>query len=57
MLLILFYLSVSLEELNFEVRIYKDFKRKDVLRQVQEGAQVKFREMKQILHVMSYNAH
>lgn len=54
MFLILFYLSVSLQELNFEVKMYENYTRVEVLCELEKGAhlEVKFNEMEKILHMM-----
>lgn len=38
MLLILFYLSVRLQELNFEVKVYENYKQEEVLDKIGEGS-------------------
>lgn len=55
MLLILFYLSVRLRELNFEVKVYDNHKQEEVLNKIGEGAHsgVKFAEMENIQLVTS----
>lgn len=40
-LLILFYLSVRLQELNFEVKVYDNHKQEEVLDKIGEGAHVR----------------
>lgn len=40
-LLILFYLSVRLQELNFEVKVYDNHKQEEVLNKIGEGAHVR----------------
>lgn len=38
MLLILFYLSIRLRELNFEVKVYENYKQEEVLNKIGEGS-------------------
>lgn len=55
MLLILFNLSVRLRELNFEVKVYENYKQEEVLDKIGEGSysEVRLIAIKHIPHVTS----